>query len=464
MMRFVKNWLVIAPVLLGLATYAGTANGQPNIVLIMVDDLSPADHPDDPEAADLYRNMNSVYTNIGMLAAEGMGFRTMYAAPVCTASRVELLTGQYGFNNGYFSLRTRQYSPLPTSPYYDIGAKQSLARMLRAKGYRTGVVGKWGITGDPNRGLAYEAGFEDYYILGNVQGAKSRYWSPTIIDNGFQILGSPDDYGPDMFADWAVDFINAHKAERFFLYYPMVLVHVKNRYEGYEDVPDGIGGRIPGSLRSNVAYVDLIVGRIVEAVRDAGVENDTMIIFTADNGTNYNHHVLPPPGTFPGFKANPTENGARVPFIVKYPGVVPAGIVSRQVTDFVDIAATVHDYTGPFKIPISQPLLDGVSLRLVLEDSIQSRSVPPLTPHKTYAFSYRYDKRVIRDDQWVYEDIDENGDGDLFFCGNTRRMVNCALQEEPFSQAALDKIDELKQVLLSYPPPDVIGQELIPPP
>ncbi len=455
-----KGWPLMS-IFLALTAFGNTAYGQPNVVLIMVDDLSPGDHPDDPDGADLYLNMDSVYTNIGSIADAGMKFRTMYATPVCDSSRAEILTGQYGFNNGYYDNRPGPYTPNPTSPYYDVGAKQSIAKVLRAKGYRAGIVGRWKLTGDPTRGMIYDAGFEDYYIIGSLVNQVSRYWAPTILDNGEQFIGGPDDYGPDLLAQWAVDYIEAHKEEKFFLYYPMALVHIFNKTVGYEDVPDGMGGRIPGSLQSNVAYVDIIVGRILDAIHDAGIEDDTIVIFTADNGTNYNHYD---PNPYPGFKNNPTELGARVPFIVKYPGVVQPGVSSRQVTDFVDIAATIHHYTGELRIPIAEPLFDGVSLHTVLEDPAQGGPIPPNYPHKNYAFSYLENKRIIRDDEWVYENVDETGAGDLYLCLNARSIFNCTLQTEPYSQDAIDKIAEFQDQLdTNFPPPDIVGQDLEPP-
>ncbi len=373
----------------------------------------------------------------------------MYATAICTSSRVELMTGQYGFNNGYFELLNGMSSPSEGSPYRDIAAKQSLARILRAKNYRTGIVGKWQLTGDPLRGMAYEAGFEEYYVW--IDGRmidffpdlppvefSPRYWAPFILDNGTPIVGSDTDYGPRMFADWAVDFIGRHAADPdhpFFLYYPMVLVHKENHV--YPEVPDENGGTIPGSLRAHVSYVDLILGRILNALQTAGVENDTMVIFTADNGSQW-----------PGFKATPTEKGVRVPLIVQYPGVVAPGVRSRQVADFVDIAATIHDYTGPLQIPVAEPLLDGESLRPVLEDSNQDGQTLPENPHKEYAFGYYQNMRIIRDDQWVYQEVDENGNGNLFSCGSRRQIDSC--------EASLDadKIEEFQQVLLAYPPPN----------
>ncbi len=248
----------------------------------------------------------------------------------------------------------------------------------------------------------------------------------------------------DARTDWAVDFIDRYKDERFFLYYPMVLVH---KQEGaYPDVPDGNGGTNPGSLRSHVDYVDLIVGRIVSAIDDAQITNDTMVIFTADNGSQW-----------PGHKGTPTEQGVRVPFIVKYPGVVKADVSSRQVTDFVDIARTIHDYTGPARIPIADPMFDGTSLRQVLEDSTQSGTIGPSEPHKLHAFSYYKNMRVIRDDEYIYQEVDENGDGNLFYCGLSRNFSACV------SSTDAAKIDEFKQALVNLPPPDIEGQELKPP-
>ena len=179
-------------------------------------------------------------------------------------------------------------------------------------------MGKWQLTGNPLLGMVYDNGFEEYYVwlqssllhlfpeLDSIE--NSRYWEPIILDNGNLIIGDETDYGPDMFADWAVDFIEYYKDERFFLYYPMVLVHRQNGE--YPPMPDGSGGTIPGTLRSHVAYVDSIVGRILDAITMHGIENKTMVILTADNGSQDDVG-----GQWSGFKKTPTENGVRVPFL-----------------------------------------------------------------------------------------------------------------------------------------------------
>lgn len=451
-------YMLVAVMLLGMATPTSSVYGQPNFVLIVVDDLSPIEDRDDPEAANVY---SGDYPNISALMAAGMKFRTMYATAICTSSRVELMTGQYGFNNGYYGLLMDAYAPEPGTPYYDIGAKPSIAKMLRERNYRTGIVGKWQLTGVPLRGMVYDTGFEEYYVrldsrhFGLYPGlpmgtTSSRYWDPDIVENGKLVETTADDYGPDLFATWAENFIHRHKDERFFLYYPMVLVH-KQAGE-YPEVPDGSGGVIPGTLRSHVDYVDSIVGRIVSALEGADVADNTMVIFTADNGSQWE-----------GFKATPTEQGVRVPFVVKYPGVVPPGVVTRQVADFVDITATIIEYAGESLIPAPGPVLDGKSLSWILEEPNQSGTVKiepepdPADPHQHYAFGYYQNMRVIRDDEYLYQEVNELGNGELYYCGINRNFSGCELTVDPAKEL------EFQQALTDFPPPDIDNQQLFVP-
>jgi arylsulfatase A len=140
-------------------------------------------------------------------------------------------------------------------------------------------------------------------------------------------------YGPDLINNFACDFINRHADEKFFLYYPMKLIHVP-----YYDMPSGEEGN--GS--SYTKYADKMIQNVVETVDKAGIAENTVIIVTADNGFSWQHQVEVQPGVkkFPGSKGSVLEGSTRVPFIVRWPGMVEAGSVYDGLVDFSDILPT----------------------------------------------------------------------------------------------------------------------------
>src|SRR3954453_7002075 len=237
-------------------------------LIILIDDLGFTD-------LGCYGNTENKTPNIDRLAAEGTRFEMCFATPNCTPSRVLLLTGQYGFRTGWFSLIGRPYSPRPDSPDFNIGKKVTFAKLLKSRGYATSLSGKWQLPGElPN--LIWECGFDEYRmwayrhnlppgsqytVLSQARNPDktSRYWQPCIVENGKFIQTGPNDYGPDSFNQFTIDFIGRNRDKPFCAYYPSVLTH-----RPHVDTPDPAdpAKRIPGDLKSNVEYLDMLVGKM----------------------------------------------------------------------------------------------------------------------------------------------------------------------------------------------------------
>lgn len=308
---------------------------------------------------------------IDRLAATGLRFEHGYAQPLCTPSRVQLMTGLYNSRNYiHFGL-------LDPKAY-------TFGHAMKAAGYATCVTGKWQLQGGfegPNK-----FGFDEY-CLWQLTRRPSRYKNPGLEINGMEVDYTENDYGPDLVSDYALDFITRSKDKPFFLYYPMMLVHSpfeatpdstdwkdggkrkgkgekkKGGGEGGEGGEDAGGPVSPTELRhfaDMMNYCDKLVGKLVAKLDELKLRENTLIIFTGDNGT---HRGLP--SRFQGHewiggKGFMKDDGTRVPLIANWPGKIPAGRVSTQMVDFTDIFPTLLEFAGG-KVPATVHL-DGHSL------------------------------------------------------------------------------------------------------
>jgi len=331
-------WLCLGVSLLCILT--ASADNPPNIILIMADD----------SAVDNYSCYGSSYFStprLDQLAATGVKFNQAYSTPVCTSSRVKIMTGRSNVRNYViFGCLDRE--------------EITFADMLKEAGYATVVAGKWQLHGAPNGSLPSDTGF-DTFCLWNFPGAiGNRFWDPNLVQDGHLLETSEKDYGPDIVSDFLIDFIKENKDGPFFAYYPMILVH-----NPFLPTPDSkpVKGQSKKqealeNYRDMVSYADKIVGKIVDSLNELGIRDNTIVIFTADNGTNRSL-------TYPfhgeqrkGEKGLATERGTHVPLIVNAPSIIPEKIVSDDLIEFSDILPTLAEIAGA-KLPDVE--LDGVS-------------------------------------------------------------------------------------------------------
>jgi arylsulfatase A len=329
----------------------GATRDKPNVILIMADDVSW-------EAFGCYGAQDYETPNIDALADSGLRFRHCYSTPICTTTRVKLMTGRYNFRN---------YTHFG---YLDPDQK-TFGHLMQSAGYKTAIAGKWQLNGLYNqlpghddRSRPQEAGFDES-LLWQVTTGKSvkdgggeRFWSPPLEHNGRVVTVEENDgrYGPDLLCEFVCDFIERNRQEPFFVYYPMVLVH-----DPFVTTPDTIGdaprtqaaNKAPKSKEGRKAnfvamvnYMDKIVGRIVAQVKAVGQLDNTIIMFTADNGTNtritsrWNGQMIK------GGKGGMTDMGTHVPFVASWHGTAPQGIVLDDLVDFTDFYATLAAAAG----------------------------------------------------------------------------------------------------------------------
>lgn len=395
------------------ASQAGkTRTDRPNIILLMADDCSAKEFG-------CYGNREHKTPVLDQLARTGASFNTCWCTPICSPSRALILTGRYGFRTGWFH---NNMKPSPKKKGGDLSTTNKIfAQLLKQAGYATAICGKWQL-----HGRMRQYGFDEHCMWqkyegfdgpvetkelkgkrGVYLGRAARYWHPSIVKNDKPVPTTDKDYGPDLFVDFLLDFAKRQKDGPFLVYYPMCLPHRSWDFEagrsGYLPVPEldrnGVktGRKVPGTLKSNVEYIDHLVGRIVKGLERLGLRKNTVIGFTCDNGTS-------------GYgKAQVIEErGPRVPMIVNGPSVVkPRGAVDALI-DFADVLPTLCDLAGA--TPPADHVIDGQSFVPVLRGEKDDA--------REWIFSCYADKRMLRDKRWLLD-----GRGRFFDCGNRRDEV-----------------------------------------
>ena len=435
--------LLLAALLLGTNAPAAAEDRTPyNVVLLMADDLGA-------DELACYGHETHRTPRLDRLAAEGMRFETCWAAPLCTPTRVMLMTGCYAHRTGWFDLIDRALTPLPTSHLRDVSAWRTFAHVLRDGGYATALAGKWQLPGTlPD--LVREAGFDEYLIWAydhnlpkgirhegreraDGRGPTSRYWHPALLKDGAYEPTTAADYGPDRFTDFLIDFIRRHRTQRFLVYYPMCLTH-----KPWAPTPDLVhpGRKTDGGLALNLEHLDRLVGRIVDTVDEAGIAEKTLILFTGDNGTQGRG------------KGKATELGVRVPLIARCPGTVPAGAVRSTLVSLADVYPTLAA-CADLGLPHGREI-DGVSLLPTLRGED--------VEHREWIVSYLGEKRMVRTATWMLD-----GAGKLYDCSwNRQTRAYRQIKPKDEDDASRKARARLEAILASIPGPDPIRTQLRP--
>jgi arylsulfatase A len=312
-----------------------SSGDRPNIILIMADDLGY-------ECLGCDGGTSYKTPVLDELARTGMRFEHCYAQPLCTPSRVELMTGKYNFRN--------------YTVFGSLDPKETtFGQVLKKSGYATYIAGKWQLYGGGAGTRPEQAGFDEY-CLWQVKDRGSRYADPTVLENGTLRKDIKSKYGPDIFCDFITHFIGRHESGPFFVYYPMALTHGP-----FEPTPDskewGQEGdramRRTSKPRANrkffadmVAYMDKMVGRITAKLDELGLRKNTLILFTGDNGTPRGITSKIGSATVEGGKGFTTDAGTHVPLIANWRGTIPAGKVCDDLVDFTDFFPTLAEAAG----------------------------------------------------------------------------------------------------------------------
>jgi arylsulfatase A-like enzyme len=369
----------------------------PNIVLILMDDMG---------YGDIGRTgANQYYTpNLNRLANQGMQF-TWYYCPqaVSSASRAGLMTGCYPNRVGISGA---------LMPWAEVGInpeETTVAEMLKTKGYHTGIIGKWHL-GHHKQFLPLQNGFDEYYgipysndmwpvdfdgvpiRLKDTTSNKMKYPILPLIEGNEKVgevrtLADQDKITTE-YTRRAVSFIDKHKSEKFFLYLPHSMVHI----------PLGVSDKFRGKSKQGMygdvmMEVDWSIGEIMKALERNGLDKNTLVIFTSDNGPwlNFGNHAGSTGGLREG-KGSSWEGGQRVPCIMKWPGVIPSGEICNKLASSIDILPTLAAITGA---PLPERKIDGVSiLPLMLGDKVTE-------PRHEFLYYYEQNSlEAVQRDYW----------------------------------------------------------------
>ena len=415
-----KFLLLACLALLVALTATAWAAPKNNIILFLIDDLG---------WRDIGCNGSTFYQtpNIDRLAREGVRFTDAYSAcAVCSPTRASILTGKYPARllltdwlpSGRWNpkARLREGRFVRALPLEEV----TIAEALRPAGYRTASIGKWHLGGAPFS-LPEHHGF-DVNIGGDDHGNSSDYFFPyagewaiptTALKARRKVLpdGKPGEYLTDRLTDEAVKFIRENRERPFFLYFPHYAVHTPlqgkpDMIARYERIPEDQRQGKP-AYAAMVESVDESVGRVMAALRELGLEQNTVVIFTSDNGGFYNATSNKP------LRANKGayyEGGIRVPLIIKWPGVAQPGRVTAEPVISADLYPTCLAATG-------QPLrpnqhLDGLNLQPLLAAGEASLGRAALFWHYPHYSEHPYSvpSSVIRKGPWkLIETFDPEG-------------------------------------------------------
>lgn len=353
---------------------------KPNIIYILADDLGYGDLS--CYGQDLFST-----PNIDRLAANGMLFTQHYSgSTVCAPSRSALMTGMHTghtFVRGNKEIQPEGQYPIPDNTY-------TLAEAMKKAGYATGAFGKWGLGFPGSEGDPVNQGFDTFFGY-NCQRMGHHYYphhlwsnkdSINLEKNAGKLKGT---YAPDLIHEEVLSFIETNQEKPFFLYIPSIIPHAEliapdsimdkyrgeflpeKSYEGYDEGPNYRRGPYESQEEAHAAFAAMIeildrqVGEIVQKIEDLGLTEETLIMFTSDNGPHQEGGADPEyfdsNGPLRGVKRDLYEGGIRVPFIASWPGKIKPGSTSDHVSAFWDLFPTIAEISG-----IERPeQLDGIS-------------------------------------------------------------------------------------------------------
>lgn len=420
-------WLLVT---MAVAQKRASDHARPNIIYIYADDMGYAE-------IGAYGQQKIKTPHLDQMAKEGIRFTQHYTStPVCAPARCMLLTGKHGghsyirgnYEMGGFpdSLEGGQM-PLPEGTY-------TLAKMLKRAGYATALIGKWGLGMHNTTGSPLKQGFDCYFGYLDQKQAHN-YYPSHLWENDQQVrLDNPvifvhkkvdstkateadfdyfkgKTYAPDMMTQRGLQFIEQHQSAPFFLYMPYTIPHVSlqapqayiDRYKDqFNDKPyygqQGYAAtKYPrATYAAMITYLDEQIGLIMQKVKDLGLDNNTIIMFSSDNGTTFNggvdYQFFNSVGGLRGLKMDVFEGGIKEPFLVRWPGKIKPNSTTAHISAQYDLMATLGELSGQ-----DPGNTDGISfLPVLLGNDVQQK----IHPYLYFEYPEKGGQLAIRMGDW----------------------------------------------------------------
>jgi arylsulfatase A len=370
------------------ATSSGPATkaGKPNVIIIFTDDQGYND-------LGCFGSTTIRTPNIDQMAAEGIRFTDFYsAAPVCTPSRAALMTGCYAQRISMAAMPNKEGKLEPPAgvlfgwSQHGIHADEVLLpELLKAQGYSTGCVGKWHL-GHLTPFLPTRNGFDSYYGI-----PYSNDMLPSILMRNEEIIEDPvnQDTLTERYTEEAVQFITKNAAGPFFLYLPHNMPHVPLAASGKFR-----GKSAGGFYGDTIECIDWSTGQILDTLKKLGIEENTLIIYTSDNGP-WLTKSEDGGSAFPlrAGKGSTFEGGMREPCVMRWPGVIPAGTVCHEVAATIDLMPTIVRAAGGE--PPADRIIDGKDILPLMKNATNAKS-----PHEAYFYYQQNELQAVRSGNW----------------------------------------------------------------
>ncbi len=409
---------------------AEKTTAKPNIIYIIADDLGYGD-------LSIYGQEKFQTPNIDQLAKEGMLFTQHYAGnTVCAPSRSVLMTGLHTGHTpirGNKEVQPEGQHPLPDTVF-------TMPKMLQQAGYVTGAFGKWGLGFPGSEGDPMNQGFDEFFGY-NCQRLGHHYYPYHLWHNDQKIMLEANEgkekgtYAPSMIQEKALEFIENNKDTSFFLFIPTIIPHAElaapeqymekyrgkfppeKAYEGVDDGPNYRNGPYESQSETHAAFAAMVnvlddqVGEIMAKLKALGIDENTLVIFTSDNGPHKEGGADPDyfdsNGPLKGYKRDLYEGGIRVPMIARWPGKITAGSTTDHVSAFWDVMPTVAAITGT-SVPKN---IDGISFL----PTLTGEGTQPNHDYLYWEFHEKGGRIAARKGKWkaVRYDVLENPDGPL---------------------------------------------------
>lgn len=448
---------------------------KPNIIYILADDMGRSD-------LGVYGQQLIETPNLDRLASEGMTFTNHYSgSTVCAPSRSALLTG---FHTGHTPIRgNKEYQPEGQEPLPD--STFTIMELMKKAGYTTGIFGKWGLgfigtSGDPNNQGT------DYFFGYNCQRMAHRYYPDYIWENDQKVIMEGNGwmnktiYAQDVIQEKTLAFIDQHKDEPFFMYVPLVMPHAElavpddtifqkyhkkfteeTPYKGFKGSAYGEELLIEKYMPQNfpkatyaamVERADIYVGQIMEKLEKLGLTENTILMFSSDNGPHveggHDPDFFDSNGPLRGYKRDLYEGGIRAPFIVKWPDKVKPTTTTNHIPAFWDLMPTLADIVGYDSLP----KLDGISFLPTLTDDIDQKAHDYLY----WEFVKRGGKQAVRKGDWkaVKLNVFENPEGpvELYNLAKDQGETNNVAEQYPDIAKEMDQLmKEAHTLNVTYP-------------